>query len=127
MRVAQYREIYAGVRDMATSYHACVDLPERQVWERHATCRLEAGVDAACQRATPDDRSRMAEAVAELGRLIRSVEAERRSDVAIQATNRAARVGSSIGLGRAGQYNKSPGRAVRLRRAARSAMRRGYI
>ncbi len=120
MRVAEFRDIRTNVRDMAVAYHACVDVTERNLWATRARSVLREGMEAECSRANPDDKQRMATALAELHQLIRGTEitarsAPHRSTVPKTSTTRAA------------VYNKSASRAVRLRRAARSAMRRGYF
>ena len=127
MRVSQYRELYAVVRNMAVSFHACVDLKERQTWERLARFQLREGMDAVCVRATTEDQSRMKTAVAEVHQLIQSVEAERRNRRIDGSTTTTVNKSPAAGSSLAGRYNRSPSRAVRLRRAARSAMRRGYF
>lgn len=120
MRVTQYRDLLAEVRDMSVHYHACTDLAERTEWQGRARDQLRKGMESRCARATEQDRCRMGTALVELQRLIASVEAEKPG----QLNTGAVAKGKST---RASQYNKSASRAVRLNRAARSAMRRGYF
>lgn len=127
MRVAGYREVIAAVRRSAVDFHACVDAGERLVWERHARNRLQEGLDASCPRASQDDRERMADAIADLQQLIASVDAARHPPAGVFSPAAGALRAAPVPRSRAARYNQSPARAVRLRRAARSAMRRGYI
>ena len=118
MRIAAYRDVYAGVRDMTVHFHACVDLAERELWAKRARNVLRDGMAAECPRATEDDIARMGSALAELLQLIRGVEVSARPVAVVK---------SKSATTRASAYNRSASRAVRLGRAARSAMRRGYF
>lgn len=120
MRVAVFRDIRANVRDMAVAYHACVDGTERRLWAARARLVLREGMEAECSRASQDDKQRMGAALVELQRLILGAENAIRSTPLITTVPKSS-------MTRAAAYNKSASRAVRLRRAARSAMRRGYF
>ncbi|MCA8050731.1 hypothetical protein [Burkholderia arboris] len=123
MKVVEYRDICDAVRRSNIDYHACVDDAERVVWLRCARTRLQQSIGAECSRATSVDRERMELATCELRALIGAVEAEQ---VQVLAT-KSVPVGWATRESRASKYNRSVSRAVRLRRAARSAMRRGYF
>lgn len=116
MRVSQYRDVYAEVRAMATSFHSCVDQAERRQWAQRANVLLSANVSVVCSKATQVDLARMSSAVSELRALTFTVDRAHTPKAAQTAP-----------VSRANKYNRSPARAVRLRRTARSAMRSGYI
>ena len=119
MRVAQYRDLYASLRDVQVSYHACVDAAERALWCARARSAIQEGIGANCARASGVDRSKVADAIRDLQAILVS------ADPAMHVQSGAER--AIPPQSRAAQYNRSPARAVRLARAARSAMRRGYF
>ena len=122
MGIADYRNICASVRDMAVHFHSCVDACERHLWAIRARAALHEGMQVECPlRTSQDDKQNMNAALVELQQLIRQVEAATRSVVSSNG------VKTKSVTTRASAYNKSPGRAVRLGRAARSAMRCGYF
>lgn len=127
MRVAEYRDVMAAVRRSAVDFHACVDAGERLVWEKHARNRLQEGRDAHCARAGQDDRERMALAIADLQQLLDDAQPAHRPAAVTVGPALASLRASAQPRTRAARYNQSPARAVRLRRATRSAMRRGYF
>lgn len=120
MRVAAFRDVCANVRDMTVHFHACVNATERNLWAARARIVLREGMDAECPRASQDDKQRMGAALFELLQMIRQVETA-------TATLGVPTSGLKTRTTRANAYNKSASRAVRLSRAARSAMRRGYF
>lgn len=105
---------------MAVHFHACVDATERHLWATRARAVLREGMEAECVRASSDDKQKMGAALVELQQLIRGVEATKAPVLTGLMKTKSATT-------RAGGYNGSAGRAVRLARAARSAMRRGYF
>lgn len=123
MKVVEYRDICEAVRRSSIDYHACINDAERGVWLQCARARLRESAEAECARATNVDRERMNLATRALRVLIADVEVGDALASAVKSS--AATVGGRESL--ASKYNRSPGRAVRLRRAARSAMRRGYF
>lgn len=120
MQIAAYRDVCASVRDMAVHYHACADAAERELWASKARAALREGMEATCERAKQDDKQKMGTALVELQQLIRGVEAT------VQVVPSSG-VKTKSATTRASAYNKSASRAVRISRAARSAMRRGYF
>lgn len=120
MRIAAYRDVCASVRDMAVHFHACVDATERHLWATRARAVLREGMEAECPRASQDDKQKIGAALVELHQLIRGVEAAAQAVPSISVKSKSA-------TSRASAYNKSASRAVRIGRAARSAMRRGYF
>ena len=120
MRVAEYRDVYASLRDVQVSFHACVDATERAAWCVRARAAIQHGGEANCARASEVDRCRMADALRDLQSILAS---EARAQQARCIVEREPQQRQS----RASRYNRSPGRAVRLARAARRAMRRGYF
>lgn len=114
MKVKEFRELTADMRRLVNDWHACVDESERQSWLKRAHRLLATFMSASSNRATPKDLDDRLQAYRDCIGLV----AMRR--VAVPTSDQAA-------LSRAGRYNKSPGRAVRLARAARGAMRRGYF
>lgn len=120
MRVAEYRDLYASLRDLGVGFHACVDRKEREAWSARARQALRAGFEADCRGASDEDRVQMAAAIRELQASVGATDGE---SAAVHAASSHPHQLKS----RAAQYNRSPGRAVRIARAARSAMRRGYF
>lgn len=113
MKVKEFRELTADMRRLVNDWHACVDQKERQSWRTRADRFLTIFTGVCCGRATSKDLNDRLEAYQEyVGLVMRTV-----------ATPSSGRVSTL----RASTYNKSPGRAVRLARAARGAMRRGYF
>lgn len=123
MKVVEYRDICESVRRSSIDFHACINDAERVVWLQRARTRLRESAEAECARATTIDLERMDLATRALRALIDDVEFGLARTSAVKSSK--ATVGG--GESRASKYNRSPGRAVRLRRAARSAMRRGYF
>ena len=123
MKVGEFRDLCARVRDAGVAFHACVDAAERAQWQRHAERELAAGRAATCTRATELDRSRLSAALEDLQGLV----AMAMPAPAIPIAAAVRLKGALASCSRAARYNRSPGRAVRLARAARSAMRRGYF
>lgn len=120
MRIEAYRDFCASVRDMAVHFHACIDATERHLWVIRARAVLREGMEAECPRASKGDKQKFGAALVELHQLIRWVEAAAQAEPSISVKSKPA-------TSRASAYNKSVGRAVRIGRAARSAMRRGYF
>lgn len=120
MRVREYREVVAGALQLVTDWNACVDDDERNRWRDRAS-RYRPEFDAAtCSRATARDLERYALAQEQLSSLL--AEPVVATPRAALDTVTPARTG---GQSCAAKYNGSASRAVRLGRAARSAMRRG--
>lgn len=114
MKVKEFRGITADMRRLVNDWHACVDQQERQRWRERAHQFLALFMSASCGTATPKDLADRADAYHDYtGLTMQTVLSETTSKPA------------SISL--AGRYNKSPSRAVRLARAARGAIRRGYF
>lgn len=124
MRVGEYRDLCAEVRDACVAFHACVDGGERDRWRALAASKHTQAGAAACARATDLDRVRMDQALADLEALMNIA---REALPATIKVDHPAHQPAAASMSRAAGYNRSPARAVRLRRAARSAMRRGYF
>jgi len=130
MRVSDYRDLCAAMRDREVSLSACVDAAERAAWCIAARRTLAEGwaAQACCPRASSEDQVRFAQALQALHFSICATESA--ADAARIAMRAAATPGPlppATGLSRAALYNRSASRAVRLARAARGAMRRGYF
>lgn len=120
MQVQEYRDLISAVLTLVTDWSACVDDDERELWRARAIpCRATL-VDAACARASERDRERHALACDQLQALLEP-KAAAFAPATVVASMRPA------SQSRAAKYNKSASRAVRISRAARSAMRRGYF
>lgn len=103
----------SDMRRLVNDWHACVDQQERQSWKERASRFLATFMSARCDRATSRDLDDRLEAYREYtGLVMRTASAS---------------TSGQVSASRAATYNKSPGRAVRLARAARGAMRRGYF
>ncbi|NTB05951.1 hypothetical protein [Agrobacterium tumefaciens] len=119
MKLADYRELTRALLQVADDWHACVGTAEQDSWRMRAEALYGDFLKAECARATTRDSE------------LRTIAQQRYQDlVALHperpyaATKPVAR--PAVG-GRAGGYNKSAARAVRLSRAARSTMRRSYF
>ena len=114
MKLKDFRGLTTDMRRLVNDWHACVDDGERQLWQERASRFLGTFMSASSPRASTEDLQSRLEAYRDcLG-----VMAAQRARVAIR---------DQAAMPRASRYNKSPGRAVRLARAARGAMRRGYF
>lgn len=125
MKVAQYREMIRALLQQVNDWHACVSDTERQAWAQRAARVHAELVEARCPRATPRDAEMHGIAVQQYLDLttIPTPLTTALSPPSPAAQHRE----RSAGQSRAARYNKSAARAVRLSRAARSAMRRGYM
>lgn len=119
MKLADYRDLTRALLQMADDWHACVGSAEQDSWRVRAEALYGDFLKAECARATARDSE------------LRMIAQQRYKDLAAfhtaqpyAATKPVVRPAIS---GRAGSYNKSAARAVRLSRSARSAMRRGYF
>lgn len=115
MKVKEFRGVTAEMRKLVTDWHACVDEQEREMWRERAHRFLAFFMSASCKSATPKDLTDRLDAYHDYTGLAARTLVSRATTSGVTSTPRA------------GLYNKSPGRAVRLARAARGAMRRGYF
>ena len=113
MKVAEFREITEDMRRLVNDWHACVDEHERLLWRERAHRFLAVFMSASCARASSRDHEN------------RLLAYQQYTQAVMQS--RTATKSSQASTSLAAQYNKSAGRAVRLARAARGAMRRGYF
>jgi len=119
VKLANYRELTRALLQMTDDWHACVGTAEQDSWRVRAVALYGDFLEAECARATTRDRE------------LYTIAQQRYKDLAAlhpkqpEAVTKPV-VRAAVG-GRAGGYNKSAARAVRLSRAARSAMRRGYF
>lgn len=114
MKIREFRELTADMSRLVNDWHACVDENERQLWQERTQRFLVTFMSASSACATAKDLDNRLEAYRDCLGLL----AKQRARVAIR---------DQAAISRASRYNKSPGRAVRLARAARGAMRRGYF
>lgn len=114
MKVKEFRGITADMRRLVNDWHACVDQQERQSWRERAHRFLPLFQNASCATATPKDLADRLDAYLDY------------TGLAMQ-TVLCGSASKPASLSLAGRYNKSPSRGVRLARAARGAMRRGYF
>ncbi|WP_153785360.1 hypothetical protein [Pseudomonas sp. EMN2] len=114
MKLKEFRELTADMRRLVNDWHACVDESERQLWRDRAYRFFPAFTSATSPRASSRDLENRLEAYRDCLGLL----AIQRARVAIR---------DQAAMPRTSRYNKSPARAVRLSRAARGAMRRGYF
>lgn len=124
MKVQDFRDLTARARQLVVDLHACADAGERLLWVGRASRDRSVIEAASCPRATQRDLDSHQAACSALTDLINqaSTPPEHRQSIGTPAAS-----APSKGQSRAGGYNKSAARAVRLGRAARSAMRRGYF
>lgn len=113
MKVAEFRELTVDMFRLINDWQACVDADERAHWRERAHRFLAVFMSASCKRATPRDQE------ARLTAYHQYIATVTASVVTVPL--------HKASSSRASSYNKSPGRAVRLARAARSCMRRGYF
>ncbi|ENA27042.1 hypothetical protein HMPREF1487_09521 [Pseudomonas sp. HPB0071] len=113
MKVAEFRALTADMLRLVNDWQACVDGQEQSLWRERAHRFLAGFMSASCDRATPRDHEARLSAYQQYIAIV----------VSTTATMPLQRTSTS----RAGRYNKSPARAVRLARASRSCMRRGYF
>lgn len=113
MKVAEFRETTEDMRRLVNDWHACIDEHERLLWRQRAHRFLAVFMSASCARASSRDNEDRVLAFQQYTRIVMQSSTATKS--------------SHAPTSRAGQYNKSAGRAVRLARAARGAMRRGYF
>lgn len=118
MNLIVYRELTHELFAFVSDWSACSADEEREAWRRRAfdfLGRFDA-TDAA--RAKESDRQLRTLAVQEFqATLLIPQPLQGMASVAVPYSS----------MQRSSGYNKSPARAVRLARAARSAMRRGYF
>lgn len=128
MKVAEYRDLVRALLRTATDWHACTSSSERDTWAVQAACVYAELDQATCTRATTRDVE-MCELARQQYRDLVSDPSQQitRPTGAATTTSSTVQRRPSTGASRAAGYNKSPARAVRLSRAARSAMRRGYF
>ena len=110
MNISIYREQTEDLRIIANHYHSCVDDAERMLWAARArsfVCTLDD-----CKRKSTGDAELRELALKEVILLL--------SETAVVKAG-IAKKGASTTNTRAFNYNKSPARAVRLRRAAKTA------
>lgn len=120
MRIQEYRDMISAALQLVTDWSACVDDGERTLWRVRAIAGQAALAGATCSRASERDRERYTLALYKLQALLAVPELVAAKAVSVAAMRPASQ-------SRASKYNKSPSRAVRISRAARSAMRRGYF
>lgn len=118
MRVHEYRDLTAQMFRVVDDWSACVDEIERKAWEVRASCVHVEFAAAVCSRATERDIEMHMLAEEKYNNLITS-----KAGTAVMAPS----IVNAGSMSRAAKYNRSASRAVRLARAARSAMRRGYF
>ncbi|MFJ7794520.1 hypothetical protein [Pseudomonas sp. NPDC096950] len=114
MKVKEFRGITADMRRLVNDWHACVDQLERESWRERAHRFLALFLSASCCTATPKDLADRLDAYHDY------------TGLAMQ-TVLSGSTSKPVSMSLASRYNKSPSRAVRLARAARGAMRRGYF
>lgn len=129
MKVAEYRDLIRALQQIGSDWHACASDAERQAWAARATRVYSELESAACARATPRDVEMRELAQQQYHALVNPRRKPDSLDAAPPplSTSRPPYRRPDTGATRASGYNKSPGRAVRLSRAARGAMRRGYF
>ena len=115
MKVQEFRDLTFHLLRTADAWHACVDDKERAAWSAIAARVYTEFKAAVCARANARDLAMRATAEQKYNEII---------GPSISQTLPAIR--PMPPASRAAKYNRSPGRAVRMARAARSAMRRGY-
>jgi len=121
VRVQEFRDSISAAFQMVIDWSACVCNEEREAWRSRASLYRAYFESADCSRATTRDRDNYNLARQQLASLL---EETKLVSLAIQQPAPAARATSQS---RAAKYNSSASRAVRLGRAARSAMKRGYF
>jgi hypothetical protein len=121
VRVQEFRDSISAAFQMAIDWSACVCNTEREAWRSRASLYRASFETAECSRASARDLDNFNLAREQLASLL---EEPKQLPLPIQQQAPAVR-GSS--KSRAAKYNSSASRAVRLSRAARSAMRRGYF
>jgi hypothetical protein len=129
MKVAEYRDLIRALQQIASDWHACASDAERQAWAVRAARVYSELQNTACTRATPRDVEMCELAQQQYHDLVnprRQPDAQHSAPLPL-STSRTPYRRQDAGASRAAGYNKSPGRAVRLSRAARGAMRRGYV
>lgn len=129
MKVAEYRDLIRALQQIAHDWQACTSDTERQAWATRAARVYAELQEATCTRATPRDVEMREMARQQYHDLV-SLRLEPNaphSALLPLTTSRTPYRRQDAGTSRAASYNKSPARAVRLSRAARGAMRRGYF
>lgn len=128
MKVAEYRDLIRALQRIGSDWHACASDAERQAWAVRAVRVYSELESAECARATPRDVEMRELAQQQYHDLVNPRRKPDSQDAAPPlSTSRPPYSRPDAGTTRAAGYNKSPGRAVRLSRAARGAMRRGYF
>ena len=125
MKVVEYREMIRAMLQLVTDRQACVSDAERQAWSTRAARVYAELAEARCPRATPRDA--VMRAIAERQYLDLTAIPAPSTTASFPPSLTVRNREHSAGQSRAAKYNKSAARAVRLSRAARSAMRRGYM
>lgn len=121
MRVQEFRDSISAACQMVIDWSACVCKAEREAWRSRASLFRASFESAECSRASARDRDNFNLAREQLASLL---EETKQIPAVIQQPAPAVR---GTTQSRAAKYNSSASRAVRLGRAARSAMRRGYF
>lgn len=121
MKVNEFRELTESMRRLVNDWYACVSDTERGKWHVRSLRFLAEFQCASCTRASTRDLDNRLNAYHEyLGIVAKWTAAVANRSLSVATPSQAP-------VPRAARYNKSPGRAVRLARASRSAMRRGYF
>ena len=130
MKVAEYRDLIRALLQIINDWQACTSTNEREAWAVRAA-RVHAELaEAACMRATIRDSEMRALAQQKYCDLVAGPPTHQHSPCSTAKPTTSSSSSyqvQSAGTSRADGYNKSPARAVRLSRAARGAMRRGYV
>jgi len=129
MKVAEYRDLVRALQQIAIDWHACTSDAERRAWAARAARVYGELQDASCTRASSRDVEMRELAQQQYHDLvIHPLQQHALHPVPLSlASSRTQYRKPDAGVSRAAGYNKSPARAVRLARAARTAMRRGYF
>jgi hypothetical protein len=110
MDITMYREQTEDLRIMVNNFHSCVDNIERAVLIKNASQFVSELVD--CTRKTSRDKDLRDIALREVIKLLCE---DKKESVSVTRTT------TKTTNTRAFNYNKSPSRAVRMRRAAKTA------
>lgn len=121
MKVQEYRDLTEQMLRLVDDYSSCVGDGEKAAWERRVAPIYDEFVVITCPRATSRDVE-FHDLAIEGYKIIMGKQPSHQFSGFLKAVAQRTS-GNSLAFNR----NKSPGRAVRLARAARSAMRRGYF
>jgi hypothetical protein len=121
VRVQEFRDSISAACQMVIDWSACVCESEREAWRSRAALFQASFESAECSRASARDLVNFNLAREQLANLLEETKqipaATKPPAPAVRGTTQSC----------AAKYNSSATRAVRLGRAARSAMRRGYF